>query len=468
MPAAVYRMLTLLCRLVVTLPIGTNLGMVHLLWMLVSGRLLAARGAVIPALSESGLSERAVRRAWAALGQGNWTSAALLTRWRALVEAEGQWQPHTHGGYHPVGVDVTGFWRPRLQNCPTRHYHAEAGKALPAIPLGIIARTGSVGGQRLALPLAMVRADTADPRPSTQERLLVRAAVAHCAEDDALVLDAGFALAVLQEEGATRYVVRVAKNSTFRRASPPVYGGRGRPPTRGLLVRPLARTYKGRTLDATPPDRAQTWQDEGVELHAEIWDDVMLPDAAPGSPTFAVVAVHDPRYREPLLLASPLPLTAPALHALYHDRWPVEQLPLAAKQMLGAARAFVHAPKPASGSPNSPSSRARSSPTSRPAAPPSPPASGIAAPTPHRVACGGPSRAVFFPLPSRFRHECAEKRRSRPTCPRDSGGSGTLPFLCQRDPRPIRSPHPFPRSPELPETRVVDDARIDDIGHQGW
>ncbi len=221
MPAAVYRMLTLVCSLVVTLPVGTNLGMLHLMWMLVSGQLLASRGAVIPGLSACGLPERAVRRAWAALGQGDWTSAALLARWRGLVGAEGHWQPHTHGGYHPVGVDVTGFWRPRLQTCPTRHDHAEAGTALPAIPLGLIARTGSVGGQRLALPLALVRAHTADPRPSTQERLLIRAAVAHCAEDDALVLDAGFDSALLQEEGATRYVIRVAKNSTFRRASPP-------------------------------------------------------------------------------------------------------------------------------------------------------------------------------------------------------------------------------------------------------
>ncbi len=43
MPEAVYRILTLLCLLVVACPIGTNLGLLHLLWMLVSGRLLAAR-----------------------------------------------------------------------------------------------------------------------------------------------------------------------------------------------------------------------------------------------------------------------------------------------------------------------------------------------------------------------------------------------------------------------------------------
>ncbi len=71
---------------------------------------------------------------------------------------------------------------------------------MPAIPLGLIARVGSVGSQRLALPLTIVRADGADPRPGTQERLLVRTAVARCAVDEALVCDAGCGLALLQEE----------------------------------------------------------------------------------------------------------------------------------------------------------------------------------------------------------------------------------------------------------------------------
>ena len=37
----------------------------------------------------------------------------------------------------------------------------------------------------------------------------------------------------------------------------------------------------------------------------------MLPDAAPGSPTFTVVAIYDPAYVEPLLVATPLALTPP-------------------------------------------------------------------------------------------------------------------------------------------------------------
>ena len=345
MPEAVYRTLTLLGTLVEALPIGTNLGLLHLLWMLVSGRLLAARGALFPGLSDCGVDAPAVRRAWAALGQGGWRSEQLLTRWAAIVQAEGHWQPASHGGYPPLAVDVTGFWRPRLRGGPTTHDHGGAGKALPAIPVGLIARVGRVGAQRLALPRAFVRADAADPRPSTHERRLVRAALRQCAADETLVLDAGFGVALLQEEGATRYVGRAAKNATFRRATPPPYGGRGRPPTRGDLVRPLPRTYRGRAIPATPPDQVETWHEGDRLLRAEVWAGLALPDAADAGPPFRAIAIHDPRYREPLLLVTPLPLAPREARDCYRDRWPVEQLPLAAKQMLGAARQFVHAPE---------------------------------------------------------------------------------------------------------------------------
>lgn len=346
MPEAVSRMLTLVCALVVQAPVGTNLGLLHLLWMLVSGQLLVTRGAVFPGLNGTGLAARAVRRAWATLRPGDWTSAHLLARWQALVAAEGFWQPHCHGGYRPLAVDVTAFWRPRLQSCPTTHYHAAAGKALPAIPVGLVARVGSVGDQRLALPVAFVRADPADPRTSTHEQLLVRTAVARCTADDVLVLDAGFGLALLQAEGATRYVVRQAKNSTFRRLAPPASRGRGRPPSRGRLVRPLPRSYKGRTIPATAPDHTECWEEEdGVMLRAERWTELVLPTAGADAPSFTVVALFDPRYQKPLLLATPLALPAPVLRALYPDRWAVEQIPLVAKQLLGAARQFVHAPE---------------------------------------------------------------------------------------------------------------------------
>src|SRR5688572_11952516 len=113
MQETVYWVVGVLCGVVTGTPIGTNLGLVHLLWMLVSGRLLGSRGAVIPGLSAVGLSESAVRRAWAALGQGDWSSSGLLRRWREHVEQAGQWRVHAYEGYRPVAVDVTGFWRPR-------------------------------------------------------------------------------------------------------------------------------------------------------------------------------------------------------------------------------------------------------------------------------------------------------------------------------------------------------------------
>jgi len=153
MPNAVYQVITMLSTLVAPLPIGTNLGLLHLLWMLVSGRLLGSRGAILPGLSDLGLTDGEARRAWAALG-GAWTSDDLLAGWTRQAEGAGHWQPHRYGGYRPVALDLTGFWRPRLHGCPSRHYHAEAGRALPAIVIGIIARVGSAAGQRLGLSLA--------------------------------------------------------------------------------------------------------------------------------------------------------------------------------------------------------------------------------------------------------------------------------------------------------------------------
>jgi hypothetical protein len=165
------------------------------------------------------------------------------------------------------------------------------------------------------------------------------------AEQDVLVLDAGFEIRQVQEAGATRYVVRAAKNITGRRVVPPAYPGRGRPRWRGELIRPLARTYRDRTLAATRPDHSLTWHEGDAIVRADWWNDLVLADVPQDRTTFRLVVIHDSRWTEPLVLATTLPIAARALRDLYLDRWPVEQLPLAAKQMLGAARAFVSAPE---------------------------------------------------------------------------------------------------------------------------
>jgi hypothetical protein len=300
---------------------------------------------VIPGLSALGLSPAVVRRSWAALGQGAWTAERLLANWQGWVEQEGVWPPHRVGGYHPVAGDTTGFWRPHLRGCPTRHYSAAAGKALPAIPVGILARVGSADGQRLGVPLALVRAPAGEPRPRAHDQALVQEAVARLRAEDVLVVDRAFGVALLQEAAVPAWAVRLPKHFTARRATPPPYRGRGRPPTRGALVRPLARRRQGKLLGATPPDAVATWEEDGRVLRAEQWTDLVVANAAPGAPRFQVVAVHDPRYRTPLLVASPLPLAPREVRELYRDRWPVEQVPLTGKQLLGAARQFVSAPE---------------------------------------------------------------------------------------------------------------------------
>ena len=153
-----------------------------------------------------------------------------------------------------------------------------------------------------------------------------------------VVVDAGVKISDLHAAGIDRYVLRLAKNFTAQRHRVAPAQRRGRP---------LPRCYQGKSIAATPPDRVETWELEGRCIRADIWEDLILPGVIPGSAqrSFRVYAIHDPAFATPWLLATPLPVLAPTVRALYHDRWPVEQIPLAAKQMLGAHRQFVHAPE---------------------------------------------------------------------------------------------------------------------------
>jgi len=344
MSATVYRITTMLSSVLRPVPLGTNLGLFHLLWTLLSGRLLASRGAIIPALADTGLAAPAVRRAWAALAGGHWEINALLARWQRWVQGDGRWQPRTHGGYRPVAADLVGFFRPRLADCPTRHYSSTAGKALPAIPFGMLARIGTVGRQRLPLPLRLLRAAPDDPSEAGLQQRLVQEAAARLAPAEVLVVDGGFPLSLLLSVGVARFVVRLPKNFTARRATLPPYRGCGRPPEYGEIVRPLARHYKERRLPATPPDREEPFLVDDYLVRVQYWDQLVLAEAKPGAPTFACLVIHDPRYSEPLLLATPLSASGAVIYALYRDRWPIEQWPLVGKQLLGAVRQFVFAP----------------------------------------------------------------------------------------------------------------------------
>jgi len=304
--------------------------------------LLRARGGLLPALSAIGLDRSGVLQAWSAFTRGRWACRALLERWQAQVVQEAQWQAHEYGGYRPVACDLTAFFRPTLRNCKTAHYSSIYKRAFSAIPFGLLVRIGSVGGKRMPLPLHIERAATTQKEETElmQQTLHKAAVLLHSKE--ALVSNRGFNVQLLQECGVERYVTRGAKNFVAYRATC-VYNGRRRKPVRGEIVRPLARTYMGKTLAATLPDATECWQEGEQMVVASIWRDLTPKHPLPNAPHFQVVSISDPRFREPLLLVSTLPLSPRQLRDFYVDRWPIEMVPQTAKQMLGAARQFVFA-----------------------------------------------------------------------------------------------------------------------------
>jgi hypothetical protein len=245
--------MSVLIELTQTLPIGTNLALLHFLWMLVSGALLPARGALFPALLSIGLSAAATRRAWAAFRGGVWQSRGLVQHWRAQIMALPDWCGARYEGYRAVVVDTVAFWRPTLQHCPSQHYHPQAQRALPAVLFGIVGEVGRIGGQRLACPRAFERVDSHDPREARLWELLLGRLGRQLAEDEVVVVDAGVKVREVQAAKVVRYVIRLATNFTARRNEVAPYKGKGRRPTYGEWVRPLARTRKGKRIPATPP-----------------------------------------------------------------------------------------------------------------------------------------------------------------------------------------------------------------------
>jgi len=312
--------------------------------MLVSGALLPQRGALFPALKASGLSDPAIRRAWAAFRGGAWQTAAVLKLWQAQIEGLPGWQVHRHEGYRAIVVDTTAFWRPVLRNCPSKHYHPSAQRALPAVVFGIVDEVGEIGGQRIACPRTFERVHPKDPRESRLWSDLLRHLQKTLAMDEIVVVDAGVKISDLQEAQIERYVLRLATNFPARRNSIAPHSGKGRKPVYGQRIRPLAHHYKDKTLAKSLPDRNGTWSEAGRQMRAEIWEGIVLPDMTlyEQAKTFNVYAIYDPAYTTPWLLATSLKLKAATVKAIYQDRWPVEQIPLAAKQMVGAHRHLVH------------------------------------------------------------------------------------------------------------------------------
>jgi hypothetical protein len=315
------------------------------MWAMITGSFLSSRGAIHSALIRSGFEPEEIRRSWRALRWGKWNIYELVQCFRQQVELTGQWQSHEYGGYRPVAVDTTAFWRPRLQGWPGKLYRQLAGKAMTGIGFGLIADVGQVGEQRLPLIRAIVRGhDAADSEMNLKERTVAKAARL-LKEDEVLLHDGGLSIAQLQAVGAARFIVRLGTNCTARRPYLPAYKGRGRRPTRGILVRPLKRKWKDRVLSATRPDVTISFEFEERTITACGWHGLMRSDlkVADDHELYSVWVFADPLFKTPLVLGTNLSAEPEVIFSLYLDRWPVEQIPLATKQVLGCQRQFVFA-----------------------------------------------------------------------------------------------------------------------------
>lgn len=341
MSEIVYRMASLLEQILDKVPVGTNRALYDLLWTILSGRLLLTRGALFPALADLGLAAQAVRRAEAALCYGRFQVTQLLTAWQLVVATEGRFYPHAYQGYRPVPVDLVGFFRPRLVGCRSKHYHSQADKALPAVVLGLGGAVGTVGTMRLCVPRHIVGDQKEDRTDTDRMRRLLTLAALSLAPEEVVIGDRQFSPALMQAAKVARFVVRADQNFTAQRNGLPTYCGHGRPPEYGEVVRPLARFYRDHWIEASRPDKVARWKVDGRTLRALIFENLVARQAQPGAGSFDCIVVLDPRYKQAMVLLTNLKVMAQTVWCLYHDRWPIEQVPLAGKQMLGAHQSFV-------------------------------------------------------------------------------------------------------------------------------
>lgn len=345
MPIAVELTVHAISAVVQTVPIGTNLALMHILWVMMSGAFLQSRGAFFTALSDKGFSPQEVRRSWAALRTGAWDSNELLDNWQVYVASENQWRVRLHEGWQAVSVDMTGFWRPRLKGWFGKHFHSLAQRAMPAVVFGVMVVAGEVHGKRTPLLRRIVRCEPRVDKTTFRSQLLAEAK-RHMMPNQVMVIDAEFEVSELQAAKVERFVVRMASNGTARRNQLPVYQGVGRKPIYGELVRPLARKRKDKEIAASQPDHESRFVHEGREIVVHAWHQLVLPQTqvSADASTYSIYVFRDPLYKQALVLATNLvKIKAETAYHIYRDRWPVEQPPLAAKQMIGLHRQFVFA-----------------------------------------------------------------------------------------------------------------------------
>jgi hypothetical protein len=366
------RILSLVEQMMDVVPKGTALGLCDLINAMLSGYFIESGGAVMPAIEAylrqeiEDEEERAARsrRAAKALTYGSYNLKELIDKLREIVEKEGVWEPIIVQGYQVVPVDGTAYRRAAVKKLESKAYFSDTNRAVPAVPIGMIATVGEANGQRVALLKNVVVTDVKTNDSVADKKELYRLVQVGLEEDEISVFDAGFKLVEAVQAGIKRCVIRLATNCTFGKTPgeiPERTSIKGRIPTqyKAEIVRPLERTHGENTIPACPADEIYTITDEtGQELEVHIWNKVYFlerhlkkveeskKDALRQMP-IKVMAIYHPAYDNPLLIGTPvLSLEPVAGYTIYGLRWPVEGVPQTGKYILsgGGGTHYVHHP----------------------------------------------------------------------------------------------------------------------------
>ena len=294
------------------------------------------------ALAESGFEEEEIREIWSGYRYGSWEIGDLLDAWKAEVACEGEWQAKRVGRYRVKGVDITGFWRPKLSGEVNRLYNSSAKRALPATICGVTATSGEIRGKRVPLVNEIMRCKVGTSEVEFRAELL-KETQKSLMPDEVAAVDAGFKIGEILDAKIVRFVGRGAVNCTARKNELAKSKGCGRPLEYGTKVRPLPRTHNGNLIEATEAEESGEFIYNGRTVKHESWHNLVTSTTKvhQDNPTFSIYVFRDPLYDKPLVLMSAMNLTAEDIYLLYLERWPVEHPPLAAKQMIGLHRHFV-------------------------------------------------------------------------------------------------------------------------------
>ena len=356
-----------------TVPKGTDLGLCDVISAMFSGYFVESGGGIMPAVDQylsafiPDEKERAARsrRAAKAITYGQFNIEELLKELKQMVTSSGHWEATMIQGYKLKAVDMTAYKRKRVQVLKSKSYDSSAGRAMPAVPFGMMGTIGQVGEQRMALLDMLVCGDMTVNNPSGEMEKVYKQVATKLTETELALFDAGFSLIDACIHGIDNCVVRLAKNCTFGQTPgkiPPRTSDKGRKPSRhqAEIIRPVTRRHGDKTLPASEPEQMVTVVNQAgqaikiaswsrlyfLERHLDRVENETHKQTLRQRP-LRVVVIHHPDFTDPMVLGTPvLELTTESMLAIYPERWPIEGIPQTGKYLLsgGGGRQYVHHP----------------------------------------------------------------------------------------------------------------------------